>query len=128
MCGEAGSGLNTEWVFVLQEPGGNWEAGMLLACLDTEQKCRICVDRWRHKLGGGSSLTGGENNSGSVSRACSVCGHTFSGITWKQKLERHLLVHTGEKPFQCPYCPHRTNRKDALKGHVAALHKVHYIS
>ncbi|XP_045103744.1 longitudinals lacking protein, isoforms A/B/D/L-like isoform X19 [Portunus trituberculatus] len=86
------------------------------------------VDRWRHKLGGGSSLTGGENNSGSVSRACSVCGHTFSGITWKQKLERHLLVHTGEKPFQCPYCPHRTNRKDALKGHVAALHKVHYIS
>ncbi|XP_050728522.1 longitudinals lacking protein, isoforms A/B/D/L-like isoform X19 [Eriocheir sinensis] len=86
------------------------------------------LDTWRHKRGGGSTWAGGESNSGSLSRACSVCGHTFSGITWKQKLERHLMVHTGEKPFQCPFCPHRTNRKDALKGHIAALHKVHYNS
>ncbi|XP_068237699.1 protein tramtrack, alpha isoform-like isoform X20 [Palaemon carinicauda] len=73
--------------------------------------------------GGSSNVSPGsaDNNS----RACNVCGHTFFGMTWKQKLERHLLVHTGHKPFQCPYCPHRTNRKDALKNHVATLHKLH---
>lgn len=95
----------------------------------------LAADRWHHKPGGhaagGSSAGGlrvGEKDSQALSRSCSLCGHSFSGITWKQKLERHLLVHTGEKPYQCPYCPHRTNRKDALKGHVAALHKVHFIS
>ncbi|XP_066964660.1 protein tramtrack, beta isoform-like isoform X8 [Macrobrachium rosenbergii] len=76
---------------------------------------------------GGAS--GGNMSTGSAaensSRACNICGHTFAGMTWKQKLERHLLVHTGHKPFQCPYCPHRTNRKDALKNHVATLHKLH---
>lgn len=70
----------------------------------------------------------GENSNLTMSRSCSICGHSFSGITWKQKLERHLLVHTGQKPFLCPYCPHRTNRKDALKSHVVNLHKAHLIS
>lgn len=118
------------WTFSSLEHGETEWFGLLqvgLARQDTSFTPQA-LDTWRHKRGGGSTWAGGESNSGSLSRACSVCGHTFSGITWKQKLERHLMVHTGEKPFQCPFCPHRTNRKDALKGHIAALHKVHYNS
>ncbi|KAG7167375.1 Zinc finger protein 100-like 2, partial [Homarus americanus] len=37
-------------------------------------------------------------------------------------LKRHLLVHTGEKPFKCPYCPHRANRKGNMVVHVLNIH------
>lgn len=109
-----------------------------IARQDSAYTAPLAVDRRRQEAGGhapdGGSAGGlgigvaGEKNSLSLSRFCTICGHSFSGITWKQKLERHLLVHTGQKPFHCPYCPHRTNRKDALKAHVAALHKVHLIA
>ncbi|XP_071528425.1 uncharacterized protein [Panulirus ornatus] len=112
--------------------------GVDLSRQDSAYTTPHAVDRRRHEPGGhapdGGSAGGlgigvaGEKNSIALSRSCSICGHSFSGITWKQKLERHLLVHTGQKPFHCPYCPHRTNRKDALKAHVAALHKIHLIT
>ena len=37
-------------------------------------------------------------------------------------LSRHHLTHTGEKPFQCPHCPHRSNRKGNLKYHIISIH------
>ncbi|ELU08265.1 hypothetical protein CAPTEDRAFT_189170 [Capitella teleta] len=35
----------------------------------------------------------------------------------KQHLRQHALRHTGEKPFACPYCSHRCNRKGNLDAH-----------
>nr|XP_045608092.1 longitudinals lacking protein, isoforms H/M/V-like isoform X17 [Procambarus clarkii] len=109
--------------------------GVDIARQDSAYTTLPAVDRRHHEPGGhapgGSSAGIGvaeEKNIVALPRFCSICGHSFSGITWKQKLERHLLVHTGQKPFHCPYCPHRTNRKDALKAHVAALHKVHLLA
>lgn len=91
VCREAGSGLNTEWVFVLQETGVTWEAGMLLA-LDMDQKCRICGKQF------------------------------LPSPSWKQKLMRHLMTHSGAKPFCCPYCQYRCARRDSLKLHTIRKH------
>lgn len=46
------------------------------------------------------------------------CGQFFSR---KEHLERHLLMHTGEKPFRCILCPKGFSREDNLKQHL----KVH---
>ncbi|XP_037795354.1 gastrula zinc finger protein xLCGF3.1-like [Penaeus monodon] len=74
------------------EAGGSLDVGTLLACLDAERRCR-------------------------------VCGKQFQpSPSWKQKLTRHLMTHSGEKPFYCPQCPHRCARKDSLKLHIARMH------
>lgn len=33
-----------------------------------------------------------------------------------------MRTHTGEKPYACPYCPHRATQKVNLKGHVITRH------
>ncbi|KAK3881058.1 hypothetical protein Pcinc_014515 [Petrolisthes cinctipes] len=53
---------------------------------------------------------------------CPVCGRFISGVNRKQNLERHMLTHSGERPFRCPYCPHGSNRVDNLKLHIRRLH------
>ncbi|MPC10544.1 Zinc finger protein 516 [Portunus trituberculatus] len=38
-------------------------------------------------------------------------------------MKRHLMIHRGEKPFLCPYCPHRANQKGNLKYHILSVHQ-----
>ncbi|XP_066970568.1 zinc finger and BTB domain-containing protein 14-like isoform X12 [Macrobrachium rosenbergii] len=47
--------------------------------------------------------------------SCAYC--QFTSIN-KTKLERHLMVHTGEKPFACSYCPSAFSQKSNLKRHM----------
>ncbi|XP_042875630.1 longitudinals lacking protein, isoforms H/M/V-like isoform X16 [Penaeus japonicus] len=72
--------------------------------------------------GGGTS----QEQVGAVleSGTCPLCGKHFPRVasSWRQKLERHLLTHTGEKPYRCPYCPHRSGRKDSIKRHGRIMH------
>ncbi|XP_042224573.1 longitudinals lacking protein, isoforms H/M/V-like isoform X16 [Homarus americanus] len=50
---------------------------------------------------------------------CPYCGKGFQS---PKDLRRHVLTHTGEKPFLCPYCGHRANQKSNLKSHMLCVH------
>ncbi|KAK3881035.1 hypothetical protein Pcinc_014492 [Petrolisthes cinctipes] len=58
----------------------------------------------------------------SPAKLCPVCGRAFGGKNRQFNLARHMRTHTGEKPYACPFCPHRATQKVNLKGHVITRH------
>ncbi|XP_031632788.1 zinc finger protein 135-like [Contarinia nasturtii] len=46
---------------------------------------------------------------------CPMCEYSSST---KSNLKRHIVTHTGEKPFSCTLCPKRFNRKHRLQYHM----------
>ena len=55
-------------------------------------------------------------NSGHI---CSVCNKTFGSA---YNLQRHMVVHTKEKPFKCDYCESSYTQSSKLKNHIIKLH------
>jgi hypothetical protein len=55
--------------------------------------------------------------------SCCHCGKSFKT---KSHLQRHILTHTGEKPYHCNRCDCRFNQSSSLRNHVIAIHTKEY--
>lgn len=54
--------------------------------------------------------------------ACPMCAKVFLGTKRKYRLDRHMLVHWGLKPFKCPHCPYRSTQQNNLNRHMKNVH------
>ncbi|CAH1269444.1 RREB1 [Branchiostoma lanceolatum] len=51
--------------------------------------------------------------------SCPHCPRTFP---WESSLRRHLLTHTGQKPYKCPKCPMKFSTKSNRERHLLRKH------
>ena len=56
-----------------------------------------------------------ETSSDKMVETCMICEKEFNS---KSHLKQHLLIHNGEKSFQCEYCEKKFTRKWSLNTHV----------
>ncbi|XP_066970609.1 zinc finger and BTB domain-containing protein 7A-like isoform X7 [Macrobrachium rosenbergii] len=57
-------------------------------------------------------------SSAAASSKLHQCPHCSYSTPDSNRLKRHTLKHTGERPFSCPYCSYRAARKEVLKDHI----------
>lgn len=63
-----------------------------------------------------------DNNCGQRKFICDWIGCDKS-FDYKHALNRHMRVHTGEKPFKCRFCNYRCAQQTYIKDHENRRHK-----
>ena len=53
--------------------------------------------------------------------ACPICPKTMKT---KSDMNRHILTHTGDKPFSCSLCNQSFNRKSSRDRHLEKVHGI----
>ena len=71
-----------------------------------------------------NSDSGEENQNEPIKLGVQKYGCPFCSkiLSYSSKMKRHILIHTGKKPFVCNQCGKSYNQKSALKRHILFLH------
>lgn len=100
--------------------------------LESEDPTEMGVESHQYDLDaeGGESMAyeGDPNNPGNEpvrlgggKWMCPFCSKLMES---SRNVKRHILIHTGEKPFSCPYCQKSCNQKYALNDHIKRIHGI----
>ena len=57
---------------------------------------------------------------------CYQCPVCHRDVREKADFVRHYMIHTGEKPFCCKFCPYKATRKFTLFRHIRTVHPEQY--
>ncbi|XP_072044390.1 uncharacterized protein [Amphiura filiformis] len=82
---------------------------------EKKHKCRYCENRFRYKNTCNQHEKSHPEWSGVRKYVCVACGRDCHQ---KRKLERHMKMHSKEKPYHCDYCDYSASRFDNLKVHM----------
>ena len=90
---------------------------LLLHTGERPHQCSVCGRRFRLR----KELVKHERFHSSTDASavrCDVCGLEVSN------LKRHMLVHSGDRPYGCEHCGKAFRRKEHLRAHCSRLHNV----
>ncbi|XP_008064083.1 zinc finger protein 770 [Carlito syrichta] len=88
--------------FILGTPCSNRQPCLSNALLESEQSHHFC------------NYSGRQERNDGLLYQCSVCSKSFRSPS---KLERHYLIHAGQKPFECSVCGKRFRQAPHWKRH-----------
>lgn len=54
-------------------------------------------------------------------KPCHLCGRTYGS---RAELARHMVMHTGEKPYRCHICGRNFTQRGNRKTHYIKVHKL----